>query len=107
MMTASERNAVLVLFEWLAKPGRISDEAAERAVRVLVDEAARCLPARPPSPFDAIRQRLAAADSDGAAQAVCRAMAAEEPRLLFIPQPYRRPFEEWKATRARQETPTP
>ncbi len=103
-MTITEANAVLALLDWLAgKPnsaGRVitAGEAASH-LELLADRAGKALQVAPDRSIPArIVERLAAADSDGAAQAVCRAMEAHTTHGGSIPWPsVAKPLAAWRA----------
>lgn len=90
-LTVTESQAVFDLLNWLAdtprhdgfaRERRVSDDHAVEALGILATAAGRRLQLSPDDTLPAlIVERLQAADSDGAAQAVCRAIEDEADRL--------------------------
>lgn len=102
-LTVTESQAVFDVLGWLAgspEPGFTAIEAVD-AMEVLEAGAYKRMLCRPGGDLPArIVERLAAADSDGAAQAVCRAIEAHCAKGGGIPWPaIRSPFAEWQAAR--------
>ncbi len=90
-LTVTESQAVFDLLRWLADTPRhdgfarverkVSDDEALEALAILATAAGRRLQLSPDTKLPAlIVERLQAADSDGAAQAVCRAIEDEAGR---------------------------
>lgn len=104
-LTVTEANAVFDLGRWLADTGyplggKVSDVHAVECMEILAAAAGRRLQVAPDAKLPAlIVERLRAADSDGAAQAVCRALDAwrhEFDRVWNVPQPIRDAHETWR-----------
>jgi hypothetical protein len=98
-----EANATYLVLGWLRRLTITSDPDIGHeeidALRFLTERAYKTLAAAAPEldPL-AVVERLRAADSDGAAQAVCRALAAHEAHGGSIPWPsVRGSFEDWQA----------
>jgi hypothetical protein len=112
-LTVTESSAVFDLLHWLGHhPTRdvakvVTDDEAAAALALLADHAGRRLqlPVRPDEVRQALARlggRLAGADSDGAAQAVCRAIEGHVAHSGGLPWPsLRRPFEAWQEAHAR------
>lgn len=105
-MNISEANATYRVLGWLRRLTITGDPEVRReeidALRFLTERAYKTLAAAAPEldPL-AVVERIRAADSDGAAQAVCRALAAHEAHGGSIPWPsVRGPFEDWRAAHA-------
>lgn len=102
-LTVTEAQAVVVLLDWLAdKPryagSKTSDAEATSAMIILGEAAGRRLQLSPDTKVPAlIVERLRAADSDGAAQAACRAMDLwDKNGYGQAPGPIARPLDEWR-----------
>lgn len=106
-MNVGESIAVGRVIDWLANPDS-DPEGATTALGFLAGRADACLHAgrtetEVPGIVERLTGRLAAADSDGAAQAVCRGLDTHVVHGGTVPWPtVRRPFEEWQAIQARQ-----
>lgn len=108
-MNVSESIAVTHLVAWLANPDS-DPEGAKVALTELAKRAHACLAAgsdritEAPAAIDRLVGRLAAADSDGAAQAVCEALARHEAHGGSIPWPtVRQPFADWRVAKEAQQ----
>lgn len=107
-LTLTESQAVFDLLLWLAdKPrrsGKVSDTEAIEALELLGRAAGRRLQMSPEARLPAlIVERLRVADSDGAAQAVCRAIVAQWAKGGLIKIPWssvREPFTAWALAHA-------
>lgn len=106
-LTVTEANAVLALTRWLSGVPvdfghQVTEAEAIEAMELLADHAGRTLQISPDRSRPArIVQRLRAADSDGAAQAVCRAIEEEARRQSpegrsLRHDSIREPFEAWR-----------
>jgi hypothetical protein len=110
-LTVTEAVAVNTLLQFVAGASiyrddhPVDDAEFAEAVAVLVTKAHKTLMAGVgradvEAVVERICGRLAATDSDGLAQATCRALADHEAHGGSIPWPsVRRPYEEWKAVR--------
>lgn len=108
-VTVSEASAVFDLLHWLGVhplgEQLVDDDRAARALELLANHAGKTLgigvqPGEARQAIDKLAGRLAAADSDGAAQAVCRGLATHIQHGGSIPWPtIRRPLEDWETRR--------
>lgn len=116
-LTVSEASAVFDLLHWLGhhvlEERAVDDDRAAAALALLGDHAGKTLqlPVQPSEARQALERhagRLAGADSDGAAQAVCRALESHAQHSGGIPWPsIRRPYEAWQAAHAAADPPPP
>lgn len=105
-MNIGEANAYCKVVDWLRRLTIASDPDVStfeiEALEFLAERAGKALWIQVEAPDAvAVVKRLVSADSDGAAQAVCRALAAHESHGGSIPWPsVRRPFDDWQAAHA-------